>query len=316
MKNHYVMFVLIFATILTSYGCNKLIHIDSNIKDDLSADSEYIEIDTVYESKEKGDKLVANSDGSFILYIDNEYPIQAVGGNWVKNDFVVEFEYVECTDHEYIYTRKVSETLQESFKFNNNEWIKDMNLSSNEIYDEKINIFKESSLPEEYMVIDNELSDEAILTNSVLQQGGTTIGSTYSNIIIFSEDNAFRYYCSGFGSDSEEIAEAYHKRVKYLRGSWRIENNQILLKIEESEIKSGGRVEYDVISMFHLVDYETTHELDGTTLKVDYNIHIDDINPRYGTYIEINEDKYYFISGYKLYHKKDNVDYFIENFAY
>ncbi len=313
MKKHYILFVLLFVIILTTYGCNKLTQIDSNTKDDVSADSEYIEIDTVYESKEKGDKLVANSDGSFILYIDNKDPIKAVGGKWVNNDFFVEFEYVECPNQEYIFTRKV---MQESFNFNNNEWEKDTKLSSKELYEGKINIFKTSSLPEEYMVIDNELSDEAILTNSVLQQGGTALGSTYSNIIIFSEDNTFRYYCSGFGAKTIEIAEAYNKRVKYLRGRWRIENNQILLEIEESEIKSGGHVEYDVISMFHLVDYETTHELDGITYKVDYKVHFDDINPRYGTYIEINEEKYYFISGYKLYHNKDRIDSFIENFAY
>ncbi|MPM06771.1 hypothetical protein SDC9_53074 [bioreactor metagenome] len=278
--------------------------------------SEPIQVNIAYKNKQNNDILVANSDGTFVLYKSNKNYVKAIGGNWSNNVFIIDFEYAECPDSKYTFIRKGTEHALNSFTFNNDEWVKDEKLSTKEIYEEKINIGETINHRGEFTIVDYGLNDEEILTNSVLQFGGPTLGATYSKILIFFEDNSFKYYGSGYGYDTKEDAEEYNNRINYLSGNWKIENNQILFEINESEIKCGGHAEYDVISGFILADYELTNELNGTNSTVNFEVHIDEIDPRYKSYIEINEDKYYFMSGYKYYNNKDYIDIFIKNINY
>jgi hypothetical protein len=276
-----------------------------------------IQVNTAYKNKQNDDVLVTNIDGTFILYISNNNSVKAIGGNWRNNnDFIIDFEYAECPDPKYTFIRKGTEHTLNNFIFNNDEWVKDVKLSTKEIYEEKINIGETINHRGEYTIVDYGLNDEEILTNSVLQFGGPALGATYSNILIFFGNNSFKYYCSGYGYDTKEDAEEYKNRINYLSGDWEIENNQILFEINESEIKCGGHSEYDVISGFILVDYELTNELNGINAAVNFEVHIDEIDPRYKSYIEINEEKYYFMSGYKYYNNKDHIDIFIKNLNY
>lgn len=318
MKKYFILIIMIFISIFTIYSCSNAKQMNYNAENNEFADDESIETDTVYKNKESGNMLVANSDSSFILYMDNKNPVTAVGGIWSNKNFLINFEYVECSDPKYVFIRKGNNTIQESFTFNKDEWESDMDRSPSpkELYEDKINIAGTTDFPVEYTVADYGCSNEEILSNSVLQYGESSLGATYDSIFIFSEDNTFIYYCSGFGSTTKEEAEDSKKRIKYLCGKYKVDNNQIFLEIDESEIKSGGHVEYDVISMFKLVDYEITHELDNTTFVVNFKIHIDNINPRYESYIEIDGEKYFFMSGYKLYRDKEKLDLFIKNFNY
>ncbi len=314
MRNSLVLIIITFIMFIIS-GCSDSIYIKSNVENDCKHNTELI-TDKVYENKENGNMLVANGDGSFILYINNKEPIIAIGGGWENKKFFSEFEYVKCSESNYTFIRKENKNVQANFVFNDSEWERNMILSSEKLYSEKINTEGNISFQSEYTIVDYGLKNEEILKNSILQYGESALGSTYDSLLVFSDDNIFRYYCSGFGAKTKEEAEDYKKRIKYLDGSWEIKNNQIIFEIDESQIKAGGNIEYDEISMFRLIDYEITHELDDTVTVADFKIHIDDTDPRFESYMEINGEKYYFLSGYKLYHDKDLIDIFVENFNY
>jgi hypothetical protein len=307
--------VIITFIIAIMVGCSSGLQAKQNVENKYK-DSKGPIVDKVYKNNENGNMLVANSNGSFILYTSNSEPIIAIGGSWKNNSFLSESEFVKCIESNYIFIRKSNKNTQEGFIFNESEWGMDIKLSAEKLYNDKVSAEGNIYFLSEFTTVDYELKNEEILNNSILQYGESALGSTYDSILIFSEDNVFRYYCSGFGTNTKEEAESYKKRIKYLIGNWEIENNQIIFKIDESQIKTGGNVEYDEISMFNLVDYEITNELDDTIFAADFAVNIDNTDPRYKSYIEINGDKYYFLSGYKLYHNKESIDNFILNFSY